>query len=127
MPLCHLTQALSSAAKGWVTLSCILARATLSQFAREKEERANILEAGSSSLPALAALQEQEAHCAVCTHLQLQKPLSIPSLSQWLSQPTGTRQNFSDDSEKLRKGLRLYIYYKCLFLHTFTPSAKGIM
>lgn len=46
---------------------------------------------------------------------------------QWLSQPTGTRQNFSDDSEKPRKGLWLYIYYKCLRLHTFKPSAKGIM
>lgn len=50
-----------------------------------------------------------------------------PLPQQWLSQPTGTRQDFSDDSEKLRKGLWLYIYYKCLCLHTFKPSAKGIM
>lgn len=121
--LFHLTQALSSAAKGWVTLTCVV----LSQFARVKEETANPLTAGSS-LPALAVPQGAGGSLCCLDPSAAPKTSEYPSpVSQWLSQPTGTRQNFSDDSEELRKGLWLYIYYKCLRLHTFKPSAEGIM
>lgn len=85
--------------------------------------------AGAVAVPCLPLLPCRSRGLAVpfAPTCSPKSPCFIPSLNQWLSQRRGTRQNFSADSEKLRKGLWLYIHYKCLRLHTFQLTAKDVV